>query len=64
MELWTQQGKERVGEIEKVALTFIYTFGIVLAGILEWVVIPFSRGSSRPRDQTWVSHTASKFFTV
>ena len=64
MDLWTQQGKERVGEIEKVALTFIYTFGIVLAGILEWVVIHFSRGSSRPRDQTWVSHTASKFFTV
>ena len=23
--------------------------------ILEWVPIPFSRGSSRPRDQTWVS---------
>ena len=23
---------------------------------LEWVAIPFSRGSSWPRDQTWVSH--------
>ena len=23
---------------------------------LEWVAIPFSRGSSRPRDGTWVSH--------
>ena len=52
MDFWTQQGKERVGEIEKVALTFIYTLGILLAGILEWVAIPFSRGSSRPRDQT------------
>ena len=29
--------------------------GILQARILEWVVIPFSRGSSRPRDQTRVS---------
>ena len=32
--------------------------------ILEWVAIPFSRGSSWPRDQTWVSCTAGRFFTV
>ena len=25
------------------------------ARILEWVAIPFSTGSSQPRDQTWVS---------
>ena len=31
--------------------------------ILEWVACPFSRGSSRPRDQTQVSHIASRFFT-
>ena len=29
--------------------------GIVQARILEWVVIPFSRGSSRTRDRTRVS---------
>ena len=29
--------------------------GILQARILEWVAIPFSRGSSRPRDGTWVS---------
>ena len=29
--------------------------GILQAGILEWVAIPFSRGSSRPRDRTQVS---------
>ena len=29
--------------------------GILQARILEWVAIPFSRGSSRPRDQTPVS---------
>ena len=31
---------------------------------LEWVAIPFSRGSSQPRDQTRVSHIAVRFFTV
>ena len=29
--------------------------GILQARILEWVAIPFSRGSSRPRDRTQVS---------
>ena len=29
--------------------------GILQARILEWVAIPFSRGSSTPRDQTQVS---------
>ena len=29
--------------------------GIHQAGILEWVAIPFSRGSSRPRDRTHIS---------
>ena len=29
--------------------------GILQARLLEWVAIPFSRGSSRPRDQTQVS---------
>ena len=27
--------------------------GISQARILEWVAMPFSRGSSQPRDQTW-----------
>ena len=31
--------------------------------ILEWVAYPFSRGSSRPRNQTGVSCIASRFFT-
>ena len=38
--------------------------GILQARIVEWVVIPFSRGSSWPRDQTWVSLTAGRFFTM
>ena len=38
--------------------------GILQARILEWVAIPFSRGSSWPRDQTWVPCTAGRFFTI
>ena len=32
--------------------------------ILEWVAIPFTRESSRPRDQIWVSCIADRFFTI
>ena len=39
-------------------------YGILLAKILEWVAIPFSKGSSRPRDWTWVSCTPGGFLTV
>ena len=38
--------------------------GILQARILEWVAIPFSRGSSRPRDRSWVSCIAGRFFTA
>ena len=37
--------------------------GILQARILEWVAISSSRGSSWPRDRTWVSCTADTFFT-
>ena len=37
--------------------------GILQAGILEWVTIPFSRGSFQPRDRTQVSCIAGGFFT-
>ena len=30
-------------------------YGILQARVLEWVAMPFSRGSSQPRDQTHVS---------
>ena len=38
--------------------------GILQVRILEWVAIPFSRGSSQPRDWTWVSHIVGRFFTI
>ena len=37
--------------------------GILQARILEWVAVPFFKGSSQPRDQTQVSHIAGGFFT-
>ena len=38
--------------------------GILQATTLEWVAISFSRGSSRPRDQTWASRVAGRCFTT
>ena len=37
---------------------------ILQARILEWVAIPFSRGSSWPRDPTWVSWIEGSFLTI
>ena len=38
--------------------------GIPQARILEWVAIPFSRGSSQPTDRTQIFHFAGGFFTI
>ena len=38
--------------------------GISQSRILEWVAISFSRGSSQPKDQTLVSCTVGRFFTI
>ena len=39
-------------------------YGILQARMLEWVAIPFSRGSSQPRNRTRVSCFAGRFFIV
>ena len=36
--------------------------GIPQDRILEWVAVPFSRGSSQPRDRTQVSGIAGRWF--
>ena len=41
----------------------LYSPGKLQARILEWVAIPFSKGSSQPRDWTQVSRIAGGFFT-
>ena len=45
------------------SLQLLIVHGILQARILEWVAIPFSRGSSQPRNQTGVSCIAGGFFT-
>ena len=36
--------------------------GILQARVLEWAAIPFFRGSSKPRNQTQISHIAGRYF--
>ena len=38
--------------------------GVLQARIQEWVAVPFSRGSSQPRDQIQVSYIRGRFLTV
>ena len=69
-----QRKKEKESEVSQSCLTLCDPMDCSLPGssvheifqarILEWVAISFSRGSSRPRDQTWVSHIAGRFFTI
>ena len=40
------------------------SMGFFQTRILEWSAISFSRGSSQPRDRTWVSCTADRRFTI
>ena len=44
------------------ATSWTAVHGILQARILKWVAIPFSRGSSQPRDQTQVSRFEGRFF--
>ena len=46
------------------SLTGFSVYGILLARILDWVAIPFSKGYSRPRDWTGISCIAGRFFTI
>ena len=47
-----------------IALQAPVSMRILQASILEWVAVPFSRGSSQSRDQTLVSHMAGRFLTI
>ena len=40
------------------------SIGILQARMLEWVVMPSSRGSSQHRDRTQISHIEGRFFTL
>ena len=43
---------------------YVVHHGVLQARIQEWVASPFSRESSQPRDQTWVSCISGRFFTI
>ena len=47
-----------------IALQAPLSLEILKARILEWIAMSSCRGSSQPRDQIQVSHTADKFFTI
>ena len=38
--------------------------GTLQARVVEWGAISFSRGSSQPRDRTWVSHIPGRRFNL
>ena len=38
--------------------------GVYQVRVLEWVAMPFCRGSSQPRDGSWISCTAGGVFTT
>ena len=46
------------------ALQAPLSMGILQARILELFVMPFSKGSSQPRDRTQLSHISDGFFTI
>ena len=55
-------------KVTQLCLTFCdpmdHTDHVILqARILEWVAVPFSRGSSQPKDRTQVSCITGRFFT-
>ena len=58
---WTEEpGRQRVGHDWATPLTLTHSQSS--ERILEWLSIPFSKGSSQLRHWTWVSCTASRFF--
>ena len=72
--IWVSVGEKVIALVTQSSLTLCNPMNcsplgssvhrILQAIILEWIVIPFSRGSSQPRDQTQVSFIAGRFFTV
>ena len=60
--LWHRFGKSESCSVVSDSL-WPQVHGILQARKLQWVDVPFSKGSSQPRVWTQVSHTACRFFT-
>ena len=63
MKVWITQSPPTLCNPKNYSLPGTSVPGILQARILEWVAIPFSRGSSQPRGRTQVSCIAGRFFT-
>ena len=63
-EVLVAQSCPTLGDPMDCSLSGSSVHGILQERILEWVAISFSRGSSRPRDGTWASCIAGRFFSV
>ena len=61
-ELWIMKGTQSCPTVPTL-FQHCTVHGILQTRILEWVAVPFSRGSSRPRDRTQVSWITGGFFT-
>ena len=59
-----QKNKCSIMSLWTVACQSPLSMGFFQGRILEWVAISSSRASSQPRDQTQVSCTTSRFFTI
>ena len=59
--IWSLSCVQLFGTTWTVSHQTSLSMGILQAGVLEWVVMPSSRGSSQPRDQTQVFHIAGRF---
>ena len=71
---WEEEGLARKSKVAQLCPTLFdpmdysspgtSVHGLLQARIQEWVAIPFSMGSSQPRDRAQVSCIAGRFFTV
>ena len=61
--IWDLSSQNVSMKVARSCPTLCNPLGILQARILEWVAVPFSRGSSQPRSRTQVSCIARGFFT-
>ena len=61
---WKSLSRVRLCDPMECGLPSSSVHEIFQARILEWVAMPSSRKSSRPREGTHVSHIAGRFFTI
>ena len=59
---WIPNFKVKVKSLSRVRLFVTPWTEVFQARVPEWIAISFSRGSSQPRNRTWVSHIAGRRF--